>query len=796
MIGKEVANYRILKELGRGGMGVVYKANQLSLGRMVAMKMLPEHLTRDPSFIKRFENEARAIAKLNHPNIVQIFDIGNDDQIYYYTMEFVEGPSLDEIIYKEGFLPVERAVNIIVQVAFALQYAHSRGIVHRDIKPSNIMIEKSGRVKVTDFGLALQERSTRLTVRGDIVGTPEYMSPEQTLGQTATLRSDIYSLGVVFYELVTGKIPFEAESALTVLNKIQTSEPEWPRSINPDIPEGVERAIRKMMARNPRERYGSCQEVIQDMRRLKTGQSISTRARRPVRLRLLAGGLAVVLLALLFSIIRSRPTPPPPELKQMIQQLASYQEELKGIRLHCEGGDATPLSNEFERTDKEILSLRKWLEDIRRQYESRNPPPGNWLEQTTPRVAVFEERLADIRQQCDQPRILSLEALLSRVNADFDSLEKQFVRVRQLCADGEVLPLRDEFGEAETRISGLEKQWNGILQKHERQDMLALDEFSLIGQKIVSLEKQLAGILREYSWMDVVVFKNGRKKRCEISGESLEKVSIRTTTGTAEIPRSEIKLLVYARDTEKQIAEILDAKGPQIRDEIRYFKNEMAALEQEPEPQPIHEETESPASGGAEEGTDEQPLPRRSLIPHVASIPVPLLEENWSVSTDCARGTMVLFDDGILSMSTNHKIGSSTCTAKVSTTGPTKGILDSIEILVEVKQLLSTETGHAASFLVTTFADGRSIEYRLFDSQAESFDAQALPTADGLRISRPELFILPNKGQHKLKLPISKDAGKLGPAQEVVNISFVHRHTGPTMGIFLFRCKAIYLNTV
>ncbi len=139
MIGKEIGNYKVLKELGKGGMGVVYKAQQLSLGRPVAMKVLPRHLTNDPSFIKRFQNEARAIAKLNHPNIVQIYDIGQEEDIHYYTMEFIEGPALDEILYKEGFLSTERTLAIISQVSKALQYAHSRGIIHRDIKPSNIM---------------------------------------------------------------------------------------------------------------------------------------------------------------------------------------------------------------------------------------------------------------------------------------------------------------------------------------------------------------------------------------------------------------------------------------------------------------------------------------------------------------------------------------------------------------------------------------------------------------------------------------------------------------------------------
>ncbi len=301
MIGKETGNYRILKELGKGGMGVVYKANQISLGRMVAMKVLPQHLTTNPSFIKRFKNEARAIAKLNHPNIVQIFDVGQDDGTHYYTMEFIEGPPLDEIIYRDGRLPLDRAINIILQVAGALQYAHGQGIVHRDIKPSNIMIDKSGRIKVTDFGLALQQKTTRLTIDGGIVGTPEYMSPEQAVGQTATAQSDIYSLGIVFYELLTGKVPFEADSPLMLLNKIRDSEPQWPCSINPDIPAGIEKVIRNMMSKKPQDRYQSCQELIQDIKRFKLGQPISAPAKRSTAFRLMTVGAAAVALLVLIT---------------------------------------------------------------------------------------------------------------------------------------------------------------------------------------------------------------------------------------------------------------------------------------------------------------------------------------------------------------------------------------------------------------------------------------------------------------------------------------------------------------
>ncbi|UCD59149.1 MAG: protein kinase, partial [Candidatus Hydrogenedentota bacterium] len=478
MIGEEIRNYRILKELGKGGMGVVYKANQISLGRMVAMKVLPHHLTSDPAFIKRFENEARAIAKLNHPNIVQIYDIGHHEQIYYYTMEFIEGPSLDEIIYKEGFLSLDRAISIIAQVAKALQYAHGHGIVHRDIKPSNIMIDKSGRVKVTDFGLALQERTTRLTMDGSIVGTPEYMSPEQAAGQTATARSDIYSLGVVFYEILTGKVPFEAESALMVLDKIRTSEPQWPRSLNPDIPVEVEEAIRNMMAKNPRDRYASCQELIQDVRRLKSGEPVSTKTRRPIPFHLPAGrGVlllipALILAATLFYLwYRGWPLK---EWKQMNERVALLEERWDSVRQQCEVADVPLLEDQVDQMDQELASFKEELKDIQQQYEGSDAMARGKLRQKAlrrlremePKVHDSEEWLGGVQEQCkDETR---------RIIAMLESLEMQWKNVRQQCevAFG-VLPLEDEVDQTDQELASFKEELKDIQQQYEGSDAMA-----------------------------------------------------------------------------------------------------------------------------------------------------------------------------------------------------------------------------------------------------------------------------------------------------------------------------------
>lgn len=318
LAGTKLGNYEIESLLGRGGMSVVYKARQVNLDRPVALKILPPTLSSDPSFVKRFEREACAIAALNHPNIVQIYDVGQDEYIYYYAMEFMDGTSLDNLLFQRGSLPLERAVNIVAKVAKALGYMHRRGIIHRDIKPSNIMIDALGIVKVTDFGLALQERTQRLTADGSILGTLEYMSPEQASGETATALSDIYSLGAAFYELLTGRMPFEADTPLGVIKKIQTEEPAPPRSINSQIPPGAEKIILKMMAKNPKKRYPNCRAVRADLRWLRTGEPASALVPNMLSTRNLAiGAVAILLLVALIGggayIFMQRTPSEPPE---------------------------------------------------------------------------------------------------------------------------------------------------------------------------------------------------------------------------------------------------------------------------------------------------------------------------------------------------------------------------------------------------------------------------------------------------------------------------------------------------
>ena len=244
---EKLGHYKIVSELGRGGMGVVYKAYEESLNRYVAIKVLGEHLSHDENFVKRFVREAKAAAGLSHPNVIQIFYIGHEaspapnphgpDERHYFVMEFVEGRSVHDVLEQEGALDPMRAARIVQQAASGLAVAHDQGLVHRDIKPANLLVTKDERVKIADFGLALAptDGATRLTATNSLMGTPGYLSPEQCCGEPAGPRSDIYSLGMTFYEMLTGSMPFKGESPLAVLRQILDEEPPSLLQIDPDL---------------------------------------------------------------------------------------------------------------------------------------------------------------------------------------------------------------------------------------------------------------------------------------------------------------------------------------------------------------------------------------------------------------------------------------------------------------------------------------------------------------------------------------------------------------------------------
>ncbi|MCH7958815.1 MAG: SUMF1/EgtB/PvdO family nonheme iron enzyme [Candidatus Hydrogenedentes bacterium] len=266
LIGKRIGNYHVMGVLGKGGMGIVFKARDLSLRREVALKFLPESLSSDEDIVKRFAREARAAARLNHPNIVTIYGVGRFEDTFYIAMEYVEGMALDALIAKKGKVDVRRAVEIARDAAEALAEAHAHGIVHRDIKPQNIMLTKTGRVKVMDFGLARANyENTQLTSSGTSMGTPHYMAPEQWMDSKVDGRADIFSLGVTLYEMISGKAPFNASTPLAIMRKIVDEPTPSLCGVDGEIPSLVSDVAEKMMAKDPDNRYGSAKEVADDL---------------------------------------------------------------------------------------------------------------------------------------------------------------------------------------------------------------------------------------------------------------------------------------------------------------------------------------------------------------------------------------------------------------------------------------------------------------------------------------------------------------------------------------------------
>jgi serine/threonine-protein kinase len=266
---KQLGKYDIIERLGRGGMAEVFKAYQASLDRFVAIKLLHPFLADDPEFKDRFEREARNVARLRHPNIVQVYDFEYDDdsESYYMVMELIEGQTLKDYLagHNDERLALPDALRILRGATEALAYAHARSMIHRDMKPANLMIDNDGRVVLTDFGIAKIVTGIQFTASGGMVGTPAYMAPEQGLGDAGDERSDLYSLGVILFQLITGKLPYESDAPLAVILKHLNEPIPSVRALVPDVPENIEAIIYKAMAKDPEERYQTAEDMLRDL---------------------------------------------------------------------------------------------------------------------------------------------------------------------------------------------------------------------------------------------------------------------------------------------------------------------------------------------------------------------------------------------------------------------------------------------------------------------------------------------------------------------------------------------------
>jgi len=332
LIGAEFDGYRIVRLIGRGGMGAVYEGLDVALGRRVAIKVLTESVNRNPGAVRRFQREAKAVASVSHPNIAQVYRVGKFGDLHYYAMEYVDGKSLEQMIAEEGRIAGRRCFDLMIQAVRGLKAAAEHGIIHRDVKPANLMVARDGTVKIVDFGIAkmIDDSDTFRTATGTIMGTPSYMSPEQCKGAPLDFRSDMYSLGCTFFELLTGRPPFEGETVYKVMaSQIRAPTPAIP-SIAPHVPGRLCNIIYTMMEKNPDNRYQSYDHLLTVLEAAREGRSAGLTATvvsetppderlaadRRRKLIYLAGGLVAVILIIAIAHFAGReqsPQKPPSE---------------------------------------------------------------------------------------------------------------------------------------------------------------------------------------------------------------------------------------------------------------------------------------------------------------------------------------------------------------------------------------------------------------------------------------------------------------------------------------------------
>lgn len=267
-----IRGYEIFTKIGEGGLGLVFKSRQLSMGRIVALKVLHKKWLSDEEFKKRFLLEARLVGRLSHQNLIQVIDVGKDQDSYYFSMEYIDGRTVEDRIDQDGPLPLDKALDITTQVLRAVKYIWGRKIVHRDIKPGNIMLTKNGLAKLGDFGFVKSKFDAILSTEGEVLGTPDYISPEQAMGhENIDVRSDIYSLGITLYHMVTGRPPYEGSGSQVMRKHVVEALPS-PKTLNPDIPDSICHIIEKMTAKEPDDRYLSPDELFEDLELIRIGR--------------------------------------------------------------------------------------------------------------------------------------------------------------------------------------------------------------------------------------------------------------------------------------------------------------------------------------------------------------------------------------------------------------------------------------------------------------------------------------------------------------------------------------------
>jgi serine/threonine protein kinase len=399
LAGKTLGKYRLIERLGRGGMTDVYKAYDPGLNRYVAIKVLHSFLAEEEDFIGRFEREAKAVAKLRHPNIVQVIDFDHEGDLFYMVMEFIDGPTLKTELRERNrmgqpFDPKE-AARILTAIGNAVDYAHRRGMVHRDLKPANIMFTAEGQPVLTDFGIAKIVGAKRYTVTGAVSGTPAYMSPEQGQGERGDERSDIYSLGVILYEMVTGHVPFDADTPFAILMKHIHAPLPLPRQVYPQLPESVEWVILKTLSKVPDDRYQTAGEMARGLQMAVEEESPPTIITAEPSL------LSVKTLPTDRSAIVPEPLLPKPAPSSSFSPLKGFRSLLYSLLKHVRAVGQATLPNEQNLLLTELAKHKRNLYKLRDQRATfaRGEEPLsllNQMEAEEDEIRRIEEELKEL----------------------------------------------------------------------------------------------------------------------------------------------------------------------------------------------------------------------------------------------------------------------------------------------------------------------------------------------------------------------------------------------------------------